>query len=262
MHTKLFLLTSLVVWIVLAFCGIGSAGAPFGSPETVAIREGGLYTAFGYWYHEDKYENGTEHVLRQNQLYSELGYGFMNGFEIYGRIGIADMKIRDAFSPSDNSTTTAGNEFNDNWQFSGTLGAKGFYPYNGFFGIGSFIQGTCCLSDYTDSIPGTLNGAPFTSTMKVKNPWDINFGIDLQTRLPSGTKLYIGPYIYYAQAKVSSSPNIPGINLSATDTTLKNKINVGGFAGVDFPIGKGFHLNLEGQYAERFSAGVAVTLVY
>ncbi len=263
MLTKRFIPVFFFAFILVhTLCAIGSAAGPFGPPESVPIKEGGLQTAFGYWYNEDKYANGTDHVVRQNQLYSELGYGFAHSLEIYGRIGVADLKILNAFSSSDVSTTTAKNDFSDNWQLFGTLGAKGFYPIDNIFGIGTFIQGTYSFSDFSDSIAGARNGAAFASTTKVENPWDINFGVGFQAAIPAGVKLYAGPYIYYAEAKVSSSPNVPGVVLPAADATLKNKLNVGGFAGIDVPIGKGFHMNLEGQCAERFSGGVAVTLVY
>ncbi|MBP1697939.1 MAG: hypothetical protein H6Q41_3127, partial [Deltaproteobacteria bacterium] len=36
----------------------------------------------------------------------------------------------------------------------------------------------------------------------------------------------------------------------------------GGFAGIDMPLGKGFRLNLETQFSDRFSAGAAVTFTY
>ncbi|MBT9537784.1 MAG: hypothetical protein IVZ94_06590 [Nitrospirae bacterium] len=42
-------------------------------------------------------------------------------------------------------------------------------------------------------------------------------------------------------------------------TTLKEKNNIGGFAGVRVPLGKGFSVEVEGQYKSRFSFGGALT---
>ena len=39
-------------------------------------------------------------------------------------------------------------------------------------------------------------------------------------------------------------------------------LGFGGFGGVDIPLFKGFHLNLEGRYAERLSAGAAISYTY
>lgn len=172
------------------------------------------------------------------------------------------MKISDAFSSTQVSTTTSKNDFEDNWKFFGTLGAKGFYPFNKTFGIGAFMQGSYYFSDFTDKVSGTHDGAPFTTELKVKNLWDVNFGLGFQATVPYGIKLYIGPYVYYSEAKISQSANIPGLEFSAGDTTIKNKTKVGGFTGFDIPLGKGFHLNVEGQYSERFSVGAAVAYSY
>ena len=172
------------------------------------------------------------------------------------------MKISDAFSSNHASTTTSKNDFEENWKLFGTLGAKGFYPINKTFGIGAFMQGTYYFSDFTDHVSGTHNGAPFTTELKVKNLWDVNFGIGFQATVPYGIKLYIGPYIYYSEAKASLSANIPGLKFAAGDVTIENKTKAGGFTGVDIPLAKGFHLNVEGQYSERFSVGAAITYSY
>jgi hypothetical protein len=248
-------------FLIFTVHGTAGAGGPFGPPQPVSKEAGGLHTGIGYWYHEDKYKNGTEHVTRQNQVYSQLGYGAQN-WEIYGRIGVSDLKIFDAFSSTQASTTTSKEDFEDNWKFFGTLGTKGFYPFNKTFGIGAFMQGSYYFSDFTDNVSGIHAGAPFTTELKVKNLWDVNFGLGFQATVPYGIKLYIGPYVYYSEAKLSLSANIPGLNSDTGNLRVRNATNIGGFTGVDVPLARGFHLNVEGQYSERFSVGAAVTYSY
>jgi hypothetical protein len=248
-------------FIIFAVHGTAAAGGLFGPPQSVSKEAGGLHTGIGYGYHEDQYQNDTKHVIRQNQVYSQLGYGAQK-WEIYGRIGVSDLKILDAFRSNQASTTTSKNDFEDNWKFFGTLGVKGFYPINKTFGMGAFMQGSYYFSDFTDPVSGTDNGAPFTTELKVKNLWDVNFGISFQATVPYGIKLYIGPYACYSEAKTSLSANIPGLKFGAGDVRLENKTNAGGFAGVDVPLAKGFHLNVEGQYSARFSVGAAITYSY
>jgi hypothetical protein len=248
-------------FLILTVNGTAAAGGPFGPPEPISRAAGGLHTGIGYWYDEDKYKNETEHTTRQNQVYSEVGYGAQN-WEIYGRIGGSDLKILDAFSSAQASTTTSKNDFEDNWKVFGTLGAKGFYPFNKTFGIGGFMQGSYYFSDFTDEVSGTQNGVPFTAKLKVENLWDVNFGIGFQATVPYGIKLYIGPYAYYSEAKASLSANIPGLNFETGGVTIKNETNVGGFTGIDLPLARGFHLNVEGQYSARFSVGAAITYSY
>ena len=260
--TKYFLFIALTVLLIIAINTKATAAGLFGAPQTISKEAGGLNTAIGYWYHEDTYKNGADHTIRQNEIYSQVAYGAKNIWEIYARIGVSDLKIFDVFSSTDASTTTNKNNFEENWKFFGTLGAKGFYPVNKIFGIGAFIQGTYYFSNFTDDVAGTSGGVPFTTDLNVKNLWDVNFGIGFQAAIPYGIKLYAGPYVYYSEAKMSLSANIPGLEYAAGNVSIKNKSIAGGFAGIDIPLAKGFRLNVETQYSDRFSTGAAVTYTY
>ena len=256
-------ITILIFWcILLAAPCIAVAGGPFGPPQPLIAKSEGLHTGIGYWYHEDVYKDGTDHVIRQNQLYTEVGYGSQDAWEGYVRLGVADMKVLDAFSPQVATTTASKHDFSENWKFFGTLGAKGFHRFNAIFGLGAFIQGTYYFQDFTDEVSGTRSGAPFTANLRMGNLWNVNVGLGLQANLPYGTRLYAGPYVYYGEAKTSPSAGIPGPALTGEDRTLKNKTVPGGYAGIVVPLTRGFFLNLEGLFAERFSAGGAVTYSY
>ena len=254
-----------VLWIsafiIFSLNGTAAAGGLFGPPQSVSREEGGLHTAIGYDYREDQYQNDTTQVIRQNQFYSELAYG-AETWDVYGRIGVSDLKILDAFRSSQNSTTTSKNDFKDGWNFFGTLGAKAFFPFNRTFGMGAFMQGSYYFGDFTDDVSGTQNGSRFTAQLKVKNVWDVNFGMGFQARVLNDLKLYLGPYVYYSEAKIFPSANIPGLPFSAGDARVHNRTPIGGFTGIDVPLARGFHLNLEGQYSQRFSAGAVVTYSY
>jgi hypothetical protein len=260
-HTKRLKIILIAAFILFTVNGPAAAGGLFGLPQSISKEAGGLNTGIGYWVHEDKYKNDTEWVTRQSQIFSQLGYGTQT-WELYGRVGISDLKVLDTFSSRQGSAATSKNDFQDNGEFFGTLGAKGFYPFNKTFGIGAFVQGSYYFTDFTDDISGSFNEVPFRATLKVKNLWDVNLGIGFQATVPCGIKLYIGPYAYYSEAKTSLSQNIPGFKFERGDVTIKNTTNLGGFTGVDFPLAKGFHLNVEGQYSEKFSVGVAVTYSY
>lgn len=237
------------------------AGSLFGPPQPVSRKEGGLHTAIGYWRMEDKFKGGGDYVLKQNQVYTHAGYGARNIWEVYGRLGIASLKIDNAFSPADARTSTSKDGFADTWNnLFGTLGGKLFYPHNNMFGIGAFLQGTYYFSDFSDNASGSRDGVPFTADLKIKDMWSLNAGIGVQMSV-AGTKFYAGPYFYRSEAKASPSPALPGLRFTG-DTTMENKSSAGGFAGIDTPLGKGFRLNIEGQYSERLSVGMAVIFVY
>jgi hypothetical protein len=248
--------------LIIIIEGTTVAAGLFGPPQSVSREAGGLNTAIGYAYHEDKYKNGAEYIIRQNQIYSQAGYGSKNTWEIYGRLGVADLKIFDAFRSTNAATITFNNDFNENWKFFGSLGAKGFLPVNKIFGIGAFVQGTYYFSNFTDDVTGTNTGVPFTADLKLKNLWDVNSGIGFQVTVPRNIKLYAGPYIYYSEARVCLSANIPGMGFGTDNASLQNKSIAGGFIGADIPLAKGFRLNIEGQYSDRLSLGGAITYSY
>ncbi len=260
--TKRYKVILIFLLIFLAIRGVAAAGSLFGPPQSISQDTGGLHTGIGYWHHEDKYNGGVDYVTRQNQLYSEVGYGTKNRWDMYVRLGISDLNVADAFSSSSAATGTLKNDFQENMNYYGTLGAKAFYPSGKIFGIGAFIQGTYYFRDFTDDVAGTQNGAPFTIELRMKNLWDVNFGVGIQAVVPYGLKIYLGPYVYYSEAKASPSPKVTGLGLASGEMTIKNKASWGGFTGIEVPLAKGFRLNVEGQYSERLSAGAAVTYAY
>jgi hypothetical protein len=248
--------------LILAVNSVATAGGLFGPPQTISKEAGGLNTAIGYRYYEDTFKSDQDHVIRQNQIYSQVAYGSSGRWEVYGRIGISDLKIFDAFTSTAVSTATDKDHFEENWKFFGTIGAKGFYPFNSVFGMGAFIQGSYNFSNYTADVAGVHNTAPFIADLKIKNLWDVNFGLGFQATLPHGIKLYTGPYAYYAEADGCLSSVIPGIQSGNQKVLWKNKSIAGGFFGADIPLAKGFRLNIEGQYTDRFSVGSAITYTY
>jgi hypothetical protein len=248
--------------LFLSCSGVAAAGGPFGVPQSIAKSTGGLHTGIGYWYHEDKFNAGAEYLIRQQQVYSEVGYGTKNFWDIYLRVGITDLNVAGAFHSTSAATVTGKNDFEENTNYFGTLGTKGFYPLDKTFGIGLFIQGTYFFRDSTDYATGTRNGAPFAVELRMQNLWDVNLGVGLQATVPYGVRMYLGPYVTYAEAKVSPSPPVAGVALATGGLTMKNSTSLGGFTGIEVPLVKGFRLNIEGQYSERVSAGAAVTYTY
>ncbi|HSO72046.1 MAG TPA: hypothetical protein VLR91_05290, partial [Thermodesulfobacteriota bacterium] len=144
----------ILVFVILSALGRAAAGGPFGPPQPIAKEAGGFHTGIGYWFHEDQYKNNPDQAIRQNQVYSELGYGSRNSWEITARVGMSDLKLIDAFRSSTASTATSKKDFEDQGIFFGTVGTKGYYPFNKTFGLGAFIQGTYTFSDYSDTVSG------------------------------------------------------------------------------------------------------------
>jgi hypothetical protein len=250
-----------VALALLAVRGAAWAGGPFGPPQPTIRAQAGWHTAVGAWLEEDRFRDGAEITLRQNLIYSELGYGSPRGWEVYGRVGLADLRASDAFRPAGGTTTSARNDLQDHGRFFGSLGAKGFIALNPTFGLGLFVQGTCHFSDYGDSVSGSRGGAPFLLEMRLKSLWDISGGMGLQAALPGGILLYGGSYVRHAEARIGPSSAVAGMPFAA-ETTLDNRGRFGGYAGLAIPLSRGFRLEVEGRGSERISAGAAITYTY
>ncbi|MBP7341740.1 MAG: hypothetical protein KA957_05440 [Syntrophaceae bacterium] len=234
----------------------------FGPPQTISRTDGGLNTAIGYRYVEDTLVSHADYVLRQNQIYSQAAYGRAGLWEIYGRLGVTDFKIFDAFRSASALTSTSKIHFDENWKFFGTLGAKAFYPVTAFFGAGVFAQASYNFSNFTDDVTGVAGTTPYMVDLKLRHVWDVNFGAALQATVPGGLRLYAGPYAYYRRADGDLSAAVFGLQGAMRDVSFKNKSAAGAFFGADIPLFKGFRLNIEGQYTDRFSCGSAVTYTY
>ncbi len=262
MDTKTLKIMLIVMVVMLTMQGTAAASGPFGPPQPLARPAGGLHTGIGYWLQEDKLKNNEEYISRQQQVYSELGYGFQRNWDLYARVWLASQKLFDSFNPTTAATTTWKSDFSAPWKFFSALGIKGFYPLRPAFGIGAFVQGTYYFSDFTDNVTGTRNGAPFTVELGLKSMWDVSAGVGFQATVPWGINLYIGPYVYYTETKVSPSASIAGLALTSGETILRNNAVFGGFGGIDVPLSRGFRLQVEGKYADRLSGGAAVTYSY
>ena len=251
-----------MIWMILSTASAATAAGMVGPLQTPSKTAGGLNTAIAYQYVQDVYEASSAYVVRQQQVYTHAAYGRSDIWEVFGRIGISDFKISDAFQSQNAYSLTSKSDFEDNCKFFGSIGAKAFYPVTGWLGIGVFVQGTYYVSPYRDAVTGVVNGVPFEADLKIKNLWDLRGGFGLQATLPGNIRVYGGPYAYRSEADAVLSQNIAGIEFGKQETRLMNQSEAGGFFGVDLPLLKGFRLNVEGQCARRLSLGAAMTYTY
>jgi hypothetical protein len=250
-----------ITLLIFALLGTAFAGQ-FGAPESTAKGVGnGWQVSVGYWYHEDKMKDGGDTKFKQNEVYVQVAKSFSE-MEIYARFGGTNAKSNDVFTSSSSSVKFAKDEWDSDWKPFGTLGLKGYYPFNKQVGIGAFVQGTYVFGDLEDSTTATVSGTNVAVSAKIKNLWEVDAGIAVQLTLPADVKLYAGPYVYYAEGKGQASASLLGVTITSDETTLKNNTNFGGFLGVDVPITKAVHINVEGQYSESFSVGALLGFAF
>lgn len=266
---KVIVIVAALVFVLassLAYAG------QFGAPEPTA-KEGKAALGVGYFYSQAKSKSkdsdGEEFKATSNQAYLQLGYGLAKDWEAYVRVGGADLKIKEAFE-FDNSTP----DFKDGLKPGGTIGVKGIFKVNDSFGIGPFFQASISPS-YKDTKTGTLtiddvdgdgnDDTINTETLKIKNPWEVNFGIALQAKIGE-VIIYGGPVAYWQKSKgevaISGTGSTGNPISGKTSFTFKEKNNVGGFAGLRIPLGKNLGIEVEGQLKSRFSMGGALTYAF
>jgi hypothetical protein len=216
------------VLITLLLVGTALAGE-FGPPEPLA-DPGKVSVGLGYWLDRTKMKQDSESVgTRSNQYYVQGTYTLLKDWEIYGKLGGADMIFH-------NHDTHQ--RFSDSANVFGTLGFKGVLYRCGNFAVGPFIEGTWY---------GDAAGV-------AKNQWETNVGVSAQYKIRSVT-LYGGPFAYWRQADSRLA-----LNPALSQDDIKEKHNFGGFLGVRVPVlQQRVFLTVEGQMKDRPGAGASIS---
>jgi len=207
---KAFVLFSIVMFGCM-FLGIAQAGE-LGAPAPYA-KEGKYAASLGYSYYNDvkvKDDQGDTTKLTQNQFTLEGDYGLAKGWELFLRVGMADLKAED---------------FHSDYSFLGTLGFRGLFYESGPFGVGGTVEGTY-YGEFKDG------------DVKFTNPYELALGIAGQYNFGPAI-VYAGPYVYMQRAKVE----FPG-----GSTDVEEKSAWGGYGGLRFGIPGGAFGNLEYRY--------------
>jgi hypothetical protein len=264
----------IIAVVLLLFSGGIVYADQFGPPEPLA-QQGKVAFGVGYFYGSEtlKPSNDTfaapgaiqndfwqKATFNQNKAYIQLNYGVCKNWEVFGRLGGADLQSKEAFNF--NAYT---DDFRDSYQVYGTLGFKGVLYSNpkaswgpfSSFSIGPIIKGSY-YSDYSDSASGAIGGTAVNMTYNVKEMWDVNLAISMQTKVMEKVTLFAGPFVYWRNLKSSLDIQIVGTGTFSDSTKYESENNIGGFAGFRVPLTNALSLDLEAQYTNQFGAGASV----
>jgi hypothetical protein len=251
------LTTFLLVMIFFLVAGHLHAGQ-FGAAEPIA-NPGKLSLGVGYFYSQTEWESfdvrfanttvSTEsQVLKSKQAYVQGSFAFSKNLEEYIRLGGADTS----------------DMLNGQTKFFWTGGLRSFFKINDWFAMGPFLQ----FSAYSDckdvkSYSAVAGGAPAIATAltHMKNPWDFNIGLTLQTGT-NGFIVYGGPVAYWQRGRVETNLMVPvGTAAVGMSDSVKiyEKSNIGAFLGVTLPLTKQLRFEIEGQYKGKVSVGGALS---
>ena len=215
-----------VIAFVLMFATMSFAG-PFGPADPTA-DVGKFSASAGYWFDRTKMsDNGKTYTESSHQYYAKGTYTFIKDWEVYGKFGLADMKLRN------DDVMRSGT---DNTKPFGGLGLKGVVYRNGYFSVGPFAEGNM-----------------YSSYKGLTNQWDVNAGVSAAYRFLVSKCLvtvYGGPFMSTTRADLKGSG------------TLKEYYDFGGFAGVSVPITQKVFASIEGQLKDKLGSSYGVSVGY
>lgn len=222
-----------------------TAGAEVFGPASPAAKPGVLTLGGGLTGNAFSYEidnnNFFDSKAKQVQGYLQLGYATSTSCETYLRLGMADLRIDNAFISS--------RDFKADYEPYGTLGIKGLLRKNPNFDLGVFLQGSY-FGDYSDN--ALIGGTNYT--LAFEKTWEANLGLVLQKELDGGI-LYGGPIAFIRKGDAKTSVN------NASDS-YEEEGNFGGLVGVRWPLKNGVTFDFEAQLKSEVSGGAAVTFPF
>ena len=227
-----------IIATVLAVLFIVSAvsAGQFGPPEPMADI-GKFSLGLGHWLDRTKMKQDDDRLgTRSNQYYLQGNYTFLKDWEVYGRLGGANMIVHSHDTQQ---------RFSDSAEVYGTLGFKGvLYRYKNF-AVGPFIEGSW-YGDHKNV---------------VDNQWEANLGVSAQYKIPVGScdlTVYGGPFVYWHQADSQLA-----LNPAVSQNDMKERNNIGGFLGIKVPVVRQkIFLTAEAQMKDRLGGGVSLSYAF
>ena len=215
--------------VVLLIVSAASAGV-FGPPEPLS-DQGKVSVDMGYWLDRTGMKQDDDRLgTRSNQYYVQGNYTFLKDWEVYGRLGAADMTVHDRDTEQ---------HFGAGPSAFGTLGFKGVLYRNGNFAFGPFVEGSL-YGDHTNV---------------ATSQWDTNAGLSAQYKVRAVT-FYGGPFAYWRQADSQLA-----LNQQAPADGISDRHHLGGFLGLRVPVvQEKVFLTAEAQMKDR--PGVGATISY
>ncbi len=218
-----------VVLLTVLLAGTASAAGLFGPPEPLE-DPGKLSLGAGYFLDRTQMEQGSDRLgTRSDNYYLQGGYSFLKDWEVYGRLGAADMIVHSHDTQQ---------RFADGANAFGSLGFKGVLYRCGNFAVGPFVEG---------SMYGNYSGI-------ATSQWQTDLGLSAQYKIRSVT-VYGGPFGYWRRADSQLSLSQP-----VSQSDLQERRNVGGFLGLMLPVvQQKVFLTAEAQMTDRPGLGGTIS---
>ena len=242
-----------VILIVVDFSiSVALALAPMGPPRAT-LKEGQLAVGFDYGRQEMDLQTYGEiqettvgwsetysHVkykingLTSNMFLGNLSYGMLNNWDIYGRLGVADIECDEIMRIfADNSTPNRYQGLDSTYGFAWSFGTKATFGRDGDVVWGGLFQITRSNPDVSNI---NLLGDPnFTGEAEI-DYYEIQLAVGPTLQLDD-ISIYGGPFVHFVRGdlditgRTEDSFGIVSTEISAHD--IMEESQFGGYVGVN-----------------------------
>lgn len=218
-----------VVLVVANVCGSTAlAVAPLG-PPTAGLKTGQFRAGFDYAWAESDVElsygglSVTVKDTETNRFLANLGYGITDDWEVYFRLGGANIKQ---------------DEFNGDYGFAYGFGTKATFAKDTNLSWGALFQmgWTKSQDTYTDTTFGLGN-----IDMEV-DVYDIQIAVG-PTYEMQGWRIYGGPMLYFLEGDLDFKA--AGVSGSID---IEEESVFGGYIGAEFDLAENYLMYIDGQF--------------
>jgi hypothetical protein len=205
MNKKLLLVV--VILTALALTGSALALAPMG-PPTAGLKTGQFRVGVEYAYSNEDMKVEDEKIdnVASNMIFGNLGYGIMDEWEAFGRVGVADTKADDMFGVS-------GLNFDGDFKFAWGFGTKVTFLKQENLNWGALFQMTWLKSD------DTISGYDFEVDF-----YEMQIAVGPTWKLNDTLSIYGGPFVHWIKGDV---------DVEGESGDLEEDSAYGGYVGVD-----------------------------
>lgn len=254
-----------VALVVVFLCDSAALALDFMGPPTSGLKKGQFSTGADYSYsrmdlqlNEGKMKidgesgdlpSGKIKNLKMNKVYANIGYGIMDNWEMFLRLGGANTDLKtDLFDAG-----SVQKEFDGDTGFAIGFGTKATFYEEGDLKLGGLFQMSWASSD------AKANGPYWSESLDI-DITEIQIAAGPTYKLMSSVSIYGGPFFHFIDGDADANLRIDG-------TTVKNSYDIdevgcfGGYIGAQVEVIENVPFCIEYQHTAAADA-LAMSLIW
>jgi len=264
MKKKVFL--SMVFILVCLFDSIALALDPMG-PPAATLKKGKFSAGAEYSHSEMKLQledgqwdciHGSSGPLapfkiknRMNKVYSRIGYGLRDDWEVFLRLGAADAEF----------ANTYGEKFNCGSEFSTGFGTKFTFYKREKLTLGGLFQISWSSSSGRAYVQNDqYNSDDFMSDSVEISLTETQIAVGPSYQLNDKISLYGGPFMHFVDGSIKGKWHDADPDSGDESLDIERRIRLGGYVGTQINVTENLHFNIEYQHTTQADA-IGVSLI-